>query len=126
MEIWGENYEKGGNLMATIKLTKVEIGQPRYIVQQDGVPTEVSAEVFMVVDLEGKTVYNYDTWSKKIGFATPSKELSNNQYATQVNGHYWVKIQGWTMCKIPPEYISKGILSQAGIDYIKIWSGEDI
>ncbi len=112
--------------MATIKLTKVEIGQPRYIIYQDGVPSEVSAEVFMVVDMEGNTVYNYDTWSKKIGFATLSKELADNQYATQPNGYHWVKIPGWTTCKIPPEFINKNILSQAGIDYIHIWSGEEI
>lgn len=72
--------------MATIKLTKIEIGPTRYIVYQDGIPSEVTADVFMVVDLEGNIIYNYDTWSKQIGFATPSKELSDNQYATQSIG----------------------------------------
>ena len=109
--------------MATIKLTKVNIGPTRYIVYQDGVPSEVSASVFMVVDMEGKTIYNYSDWSQKIGFSTPSKELSDKQYATQANGYHWVKIAGYATIKIPPEYITNGTLSQAGIDYIKAWSG---
>src|SRR4030042_5996734 len=111
--------------MATIKLTKVNIGPTRYIVYQDGVPSEVSAEVFMVVDLEGNVIYNYENWNKQIGFTTPSKELSDKQYATQANGYHWVKIAGYSTIKIPPEYITNNILSQAGIDYIKIWSRDE-
>lgn len=108
--------------MATIKLTKVEIGQPKYIVYEDGVPSEVSAEVFMVVDIEGKVIYNYNVWSKQIGFLTPSKELSDKQYATQANGYHWVKIPGYSTVKVFPEHITNNTLSQAGIDYIKIWA----
>src|SRR4030042_1000225 len=111
--------------MPTIKLTKVEIGPTRYIVYQEGVPSEVSAEVFMVVDMEGNTIYNYENWSKQIGFATPSKELSDKQYATQANGYHWVKIPGYSTIKVLPEHITNNNLSQAGIDYIKIWSGEE-
>jgi len=108
--------------MATIKLTKVNIGPTRYIVYQEGVPSEVSAEVFMVVDIEGNVVYNYSNWNKQIGFSTPSKELLDKQYATQTNGYHWVKIAGYKMYKIPPEYITNNTLSQAGIDYIKKYS----
>src|SRR3990167_4622737 len=112
--------------MATIKLTKVDIGPTRYIVYQNGVPSEVTAEAFMVVDIEGKVIYNYDNWSKQIGFATPSKALSDKQYATQANGYHWVKIAGYSMIKVFPEHITNNILNQAGIDYIKIWAGEEI
>ena len=110
--------------MATIKLTKVDIGPTRYIVYEDGVPSEVSAEVFMVVDIDGKVIYNYSEWSQQIGFATLSKDLSDKQYATQANGYHWVKIPGYAVIKIPPEHITNNTLNQAGIDYIKIWAGE--
>ena len=109
--------------MPTIKLTKVNIGPTRYIVYQDGVPSEVSTSVFMVVDIDGNTIYNYSEWSKQIGFATPTKTLLDKQYATQENGYHWVKIAGYSTIKIPPEHIVNGTLSQAGIDYIKTWSG---
>src|SRR3989337_2580073 len=99
--------------MATIKLTKVEIGPTRYIVYQDGVSSEVNSDVFMVVDIDGNTIYNYSKWSQQIGFATPSKDLSDKQYATQANGYHWVKIPGYSMIKIPPEHITNNTLNQA-------------
>ena len=54
-------------------------------------------------------------WSAaKIGFDTPTGELSDSQYATQVNGFHWVKIPGYAVIKINPEFIKNNILSPAG------------
>ena len=106
-----------------VKLTKVNIGPTRYIVFQDGVPTEVSASVFMVVDMEGNIIYNYSDWSKRIGFVTPSKSLSDKEYATQENGFHWVKLRGYAMIKINPEFITNDTLSQEGVDYINLHAG---
>lgn len=105
--------------MATIKLTKVNIGSPRYIVYENGVPSEVSASVFMVVDEEGHVIYNYKDYTIQMGFDTLSKTLSDKQYATQTNGYHWVKIPGYKITKIAPEFIVNNTLSQAGIDEIK-------
>lgn len=107
----------------TIKLTKVNIGPFKYYstFKVDGV---VSAQEVAVVNLDET---NSDpTWvssSKCISFATPSGNLSDNQYATQTNGYHWVKIPGYTLIKIFPEHIKNNTLSLAGIDYIKFWGG---
>ena len=111
--------------MATIKLTKVGIGPFKYLstFKVDG---QLTTQEVAVVELnETNTDPTWVSSSKCISFATPTGNLSDNQYATQANGHHWVKIPGYTTCKISPEFISKGTLSQAGIDYIKIWAGEE-
>src|SRR3972149_6823457 len=105
--------------MATIKLIKVNIGPDKFYTTTK-IDGELSTQEVMVYPLDDPTVVATCT---KISFATPSGNLSDNEYATQANGHHWVKIQGYTTCKIPPEFINKNILSQTGIDYIKIWSG---
>ena len=109
--------------MPTIKLTKVNIGPFKNVATfKDGQGVLTSSEV-MVVELDGTpTIPEGSTWirtGRQITFSTPSGELSDKEYATQANGFHWVKIAGYRMYKIPPEYITNNTLSQAGIDYIK-------
>ncbi len=111
--------------MATIKLTKVNIG-PNKTFSTFNIDGELVTQEVMYVPLDEELGPTFVGAATKITFATVSGNLEDNQYATQPNGYHWVKIPGWTTCKIPPEFINKNILSQAGIDYIHIWSGEEI
>jgi len=108
--------------MATIKLTKVNIGPSRNVITLKD-SQGVSSQAEMVVDMDGNIVIPQGSTlvssATKISFSTLSKELSDKQYATQPNGFHWVKIPGYKMYKINPEYISKSILSQGGIDFIQ-------
>ena len=54
-------------------------------------------------------------WSAaKIGFDTPTGELIDGLYATQVNSFHWVKIPSYAVIKIDPVYIKNNNLSPAG------------
>ena len=107
--------------MATIKLTKVNIGLSKNVItvkNAQGVTTQAE----MVVDMEGNIIVPEGSTlissATKISFSTLSGNLEDNQYATQPNGFHWVKLPGYKMYKIDPEFISKNILSQEGIDFI--------
>ena len=107
--------------MATIKLTKVNIGPSKNVVtlmDSQG----VQSQAVMVVDMDGNIVIpegsTFVSSATKISFSTLSGELSNKEYATQANGFHWVKLAGYTMIKIDPQYITNNFLSQAGIDFI--------
>src|SRR3989304_407492 len=107
--------------MPTIKLTKVNIGPSKNVVTLKD-SQGVSSQAVMVVDMDGNIVVPEGSTivssATKISFSTLSGELSNNEYATQENGFHWVKLAGYTLIKINPEYISKNILSQAGVDFV--------
>jgi len=83
----------------------------------------VSSQAEMVVDMDGNIVIPQGSTlvssATKISFSTLSGELSDKEYATQVNGFHWVKIPNYKMYKINPGFISRNILSQAGIDFIQ-------
>ena len=97
--------------MATIKLTKVNIGPERYYARMAGLLQEIPKPA------EGDMTHDY--WCQQISFDTPSGFLSDNKYATQANGFHWVKINRYAMTKIVPEFIVNDILSAEGIAEIK-------
>ena len=104
--------------MATIKLTKVNIGPNKTYVTSN-IDGEFVTQEVMYVPLEEDLSPTFVSSATKISFATVSGQLSDNEYATQANGFHWVKIPGYKMYKINPEFISKNILSQAGITFIQ-------
>jgi hypothetical protein len=75
--------------------------------------TEITAQEY------GVGVSAGETHSTRIYFDTPSGELTNGLYATQANGYHWVKIAGYAITKLAPEFIVNNTISQAGIDEIK-------
>ena len=112
-----------------VKLDKVEIGDFRYSYKfrlGNGNIVEVMALGANFDALLGKEViipeYPDATFvgaTKHIGFGSPSRSLADKEYATQVNGYHWVKIAGYVMIKIAPEYIVSNTLSNAGIALIQ-------
>lgn len=98
--------------MATIKLTKVNIGPERYYLRMSGLLQEIPKPA------EGEIVEG-GYWCQQISFDTPSGFLSDNQYATQENGYHWVKINRYAMTKIAPQFITNDILNAEGITEIK-------
>jgi len=103
--------------MATIKLTKVNIG-PNKIYSTFNIGGELVTQEVMVVPLDGELDPTFVGSATKISFATLSGNLEDNQYATQPNGFHWVKLPGYKMYKIDPGFINKNFLSQTGIDFI--------
>lgn len=68
------------------------------------------------------------TWlcsSIRIGFDTPSGNLGNEEFATQENGYHWVKLTGYRLLKIDPEYIVRKVLSTEGEAWIKQEGNEE-
>jgi hypothetical protein len=103
--------------MATVKLTKVNIG-PNKTYSTFNIDGELVTQEVMVVPLDEELNSTFVGSVTKISFVTPSGKLEDNQYATQPNGFHWVKLPSYEMYKIDPGFISKNILSQAGIDFI--------
>lgn len=99
--------------MATpIALTKVNILGNRYYSIIDNVKTEITESQYNAPQQAN------ETRSINIKFDTPSGDLSDNQYATQANGHHWVKIPGYKVIKIDPILVSKGKVTSDGITKI--------
>ena len=68
------------------------------------------------------------TWlysSIRIAFDTTSGNLDNEQFATQENGYHWVKLTGYILTKIAPEYIDKKVLSTEGEAQVKQEGNEE-
>ena len=107
--------------MATIKLTKVNIGPNKTYITSN-IDGELVTQEVMYVPLEEDLDSTFVGSATKITFATITGQLSDNEYATQANGFHWVKMPGYKMYKIDPEFISKNILSQAGITFIETQS----
>jgi len=59
--------------------------------------------------------------TKHIGFGDLliPRILLDGEYATQINGYHWVKLSGYEMIKIAPEYISSSRLSNEGVALIQ-------
>jgi hypothetical protein len=116
--------------MATIKLTKVNIGSNRYYHVFKNNATGYVSE-FQTTQASYNALAQYgasrptkggSTWVhsfSKIGFDTKTGNLSDNQYATQENGPHWVKIPDYKETKIPNQYIVNDILSEEGIALIQ-------
>ena len=109
-----------------MKLQKVNIGANRYVHKFK------LADKTIVEETTTKTSYDNLTSTKptktdatwfmssiRIGFDTPTGELSDGEYATQENGFHWVKIPGYDVEKVRPEYIKDNILSKEGETRIK-------
>ena len=112
-----------------VKLTKVEIGDFRYSYKfrlENGNIVEVMILGVNFDALLGRDViipeYPSATFigaTKHIGFDSPPRSLADKEYSTQPNGYHWVKIAGYAMIKIAPEYIVNGTLSNAGVTLIQ-------
>ena len=63
--------------------------------------------------------------SIRIGFDTPSGDLSDGDYATQKNGYHWVKLAGYEVWKVMPEDVHNDNLSKAGEKSIKEKAGPE-
>jgi len=109
-----------------MKLKQVSIGADRYVntfeLTDKSIVTEDTTKMaydnlttIQPTKVDGTWLYS----STKVGFDTPTGELSDGQYATQVNGFHWVKIAGYDMVKILPEYIKSDVLSKDGEAKIK-------
>ena len=98
-----------------MRLSQVNIGPQRYYhrfrLANDSIMVVValkeSFDAILVRDCEFPVFSNatYLGSVAKISFDTVSKDLSDGEYATQVNGYHWVKISGCTVVKIDPEFI---------------------
>ena len=110
-----------------MKLQKVEIGSNLYVNKFELVDKTI------IVEPSTKEVYDNLSVSKptkvdavwkmssiRIGFDTPTGELGDGQYATQENGFHWVKLEGYDMRKINPEYIKDNILLDEGLAKIEM------
>ena len=112
-----------------VKLTKVEIGDFRYSYKfrlGNGNIVEVMTIAANFDALLGRDVvvpeYPDATFvgaTKHISFDSPPRSLADKEYATQTNGYHWVKIEGYAMIKIAPEYIVSNSLSNAGVTLIQ-------
>ena len=105
-----------------MKLKKVAIGENRYVHKfelANGSIVEVMALKTSYDNLATiQPTQAQATWkcsSIRIGFDTTSGNLSDGEYATQENGSHWVKIEGYDMVKISPEYIVRNNLSDEGL-----------
>ena len=107
--------------MATIKLTKVNIAADKYFAKFDMVgyisTEEIDPSLYSSIQIKDGAIWVSS--ASKISFDTPTGNLSDNEYATQLNGFHWVKIRGYAMTKIDPGYITNNILSSAGIAEVK-------
>ena len=115
-----------------MELTKVDIGDFRYFhkfeLEDKTLVTEVTTkETYdnLSATTPTKIDSTYKMSSIRIGFDTPTGELGDGQYATQENGSHWVKLKGYTMIKILPEYIKDDILSNEGIVKVKRTGNEE-
>lgn len=109
-----------------MKLKKVDIGANRYVhkfkLADKTIVTEIATKETYDNLATTKPTKTDATWamsSIRIGFDTPTGELSDGEYATQENGFHWVKIAGYDMEKVLPEYIKNDILSKEGEAKIK-------
>lgn len=103
-----------------ITLQKVNRAADRYYSIIDGVKTEITEEEYNSPPAEG------ESRSVNIAFDTPTGELSDGQYCTQVNGFHWVKIPGYKVIKISPDFIGEtNIITPQGITEIKESSEEE-
>ena len=104
-----------------MRLKEVSIGENRYIhkfKRANGTIVEVLAlkDSYDNLAIVQPTLPDY-TWissSIRIGFGNTAGPLDDGKYATQVNGYHWVKLEGYKMKKISPEYIVKSVLSPEG------------
>ena len=104
-----------------MKLKKVAIGENRYVhkfkLANDSIVTVATTKASYDNLATTKPIHTSATWimsSIRIGFDTPTGNLSDGQYATQDNGYHWVKIPGYAVTKIDPEFINNKNLSPAG------------
>lgn len=112
-----------------MKLTKVDMAAERYyhkfrLAGGTVITEETTKTVFDNLSVKGnpQPTKTGGTWQMSYdtpAFDTLSKELGDNQYATQINGYHWVKLPGFKMEKIDPGYIISDDLSSAGEMLIK-------
>ena len=107
--------------MATIRLSSKSIGSDKTFTTFD-IGGELVTQEVISIPLESEIDSTFEGAVTKISFATPTGELSDNQYATQPNGFHWVKISGYKLIKIDPKFITKNVLSQEGITFIQTQS----
>ncbi len=104
-----------------MKLTRVNIGSNKYVnkfemLDETFVEEITTKEAYdnLSVITPTKTDSVWLSSAIKISFDTPTGELSDGEYATQENGFHWIKILGYAVTKINPEFIKNNILSPAG------------
>ena len=109
-----------------MELKKVNIGANRYFhkfkLADDSIVEKITTKESVDNSPVNRPTKTDATWfmsSCRIGFDTPTGELADGEYATQVNGFHWVKIVGYDAVKILPEYIKDNILSKEGEAKIK-------
>lgn len=109
-----------------MELKKVAIGENIYVhkfeLSDKSIITEATTKASYDNLTSIKPIKADSTWfmsSKRIGFDTPTGELSDGEYATQENGSHWVKLTGYDTVKINPEYIKNNILTKEGEAKIK-------
>lgn len=95
-----------------ISLQKVSRASDRYYSIIDGVKTEITEEQYNSPMSEG------EVRSVNIAFDTPTGELTDGQYATQVNGCHWVKLPGYKVIKIDADMVSNNVITIDGINKI--------
>ena len=115
-----------------MKLQKVEIGSNLYVNKFEQVDKTITTEFISKEDYDNLSVSIptmidavWKMSSIRIGFDTLTGELGDGQYATQENGFHWVKLIGYDLIKILPEFIINDILSDEGIEKIKKDSSEE-
>jgi len=102
-----------------MELTKVNIGEDRYfnkfeLSDKTNISEATTKEDFDSPDEPIKEDATLIQSSIKIGFDTSTGELRDGEYATQENGFHWIKISGYAVTKINPEFIKDSILSPEG------------
>ncbi len=104
-----------------MKLTKVNIGSNKYVnkfemLDETFVEEITTKEAYdnISVTAPTKTDAVWVSSAIKIAFDTPTGKLSDGEYATQENGFHWIKIKGYAVTKINPEFIKDDILSPEG------------
>lgn len=111
-------------------LTLKEIGPDRHIHKfehADG--TKENVKVTKAVwNLKSTPTLEGAVWISsciKIGFKTPLRILPKDCYATQLNGHHWVKLDGCRMIKVKPGAIVDGVMSDERADKIRAKYGSN-
>ena len=116
-----------------MKLIKVNIGANKYVhkfrLEDKTVITEATTKAsYDNLKDQIKPTKPDATWfmsSIRIGFDTPSGNLSDGEYATQKNGYHWVKLAGYEMWKVMPEDVHNDNLLKGAEKKIEEYAGPE-
>jgi len=113
--------------MAIIKLTKVDIVADKYFAKfdTDGSISKEEIDSTSFDSVQSKVDAVWLSSARKISFDTPTGQLRDGEYATQLNGFHWVKITGYAVIKVRPGVVTNNALQQKGIEEVKLKSVEE-